>query len=258
MVKRTIKNAAYLIAPRWAAWAEERSQVWRLMKEAKAIRRTFDHSDGLEAVVDAALTAPFFRANQKKSEILQLLTLLQEARPRYLCKIGADRGGTLLLFAHVAVPDARILSIDIHYSMPRRRINSHLARRGQHITCVQGDSHAPETLARVKQWLAGQALDFLFIDGDHSLAGVASDFRMYSPLVRQGGIIAFHDIVPDFKTRYGIETPSDVGQVPAFWEALKRQHSAAQEFIEDAAQDGYGIGVLRQPEGSESSFQAAR
>jgi len=38
--------------------------------------------------------------------------------------------------------------------------------------------------------------DFLFIDGDHTYEGVEGDFEMYSPLVRRGGIIAFHDIVP--------------------------------------------------------------
>jgi hypothetical protein len=31
---------------------------------------------------------------------------------------------------------------------------------------------------------------------------------MYSPLVRKGGIIAFHDIIPDYYTRYGIKTGS--------------------------------------------------
>ena len=43
--------------------------------------------------------------------------------------------------------------------------------------------------------LAGRPLDVLFIDGDHSYDGVASDFAAYGPLVRQGGLIGFHDIV---------------------------------------------------------------
>lgn len=67
---------------------------------------------------------------------------------------------------------------------------------------------------------------------------------MYAPLVRGGGIVAFHDIVPDFRMRYGTPTGSDVGQVPQFWSDLKSQLSAYEEFIEDADQDGYGIGVV--------------
>ena len=57
-------------------------------------------------------------------------------------------------------------------------------------------------------------------------------------------MIVFHDIVPDFKTRYGIETTSDVGGVPQFWQELKASHLAVEEIIEDPAQDGYGIGIL--------------
>jgi hypothetical protein len=48
----------------------------------------------------------------------------------------------------------------------------------------------------------------LFIDGDHTYEGVRRDFEMYSPLVRKGGIIAFHDIYP------GPE--ESVGGVPKF------------------------------------------
>jgi predicted O-methyltransferase YrrM len=35
--------------------------------------------------------------------------------------------------------------------------------------------------------------DFLFIDADHSYEGCKADFEAWSPLVRSGGEIAFHD-----------------------------------------------------------------
>ena len=38
-------------------------------------------------------------------------------------------------------------------------------------------------------------VDFLFIDGNHSYEQVLADFLMYSPLVKSGGIIAFHDTI---------------------------------------------------------------
>lgn len=37
-------------------------------------------------------------------------------------------------------------------------------------------------------------LDFLFIDGDHSLESVTNDFFLYAPKVRRGGYIALHDV----------------------------------------------------------------
>jgi predicted O-methyltransferase YrrM len=35
--------------------------------------------------------------------------------------------------------------------------------------------------------------DFVFVDGDHSWAGISSDFEAWSGLVAPGGLIAFHD-----------------------------------------------------------------
>ncbi|MFN8207210.1 MAG: class I SAM-dependent methyltransferase [Bacteroidales bacterium] len=40
-------------------------------------------------------------------------------------------------------------------------------------------------------------IDFLFIDGDHSIEGCDFDFTHFSPFVRRGGYIAFHDFYPD-------------------------------------------------------------
>jgi predicted O-methyltransferase YrrM len=40
-------------------------------------------------------------------------------------------------------------------------------------------------------------IDFLFIDGDHSIAGCKKDYQLYSGKVRKGGFIAFHDYYSD-------------------------------------------------------------
>jgi hypothetical protein len=58
---------------------------------------------------------------------------------------------------------------------------------------------------------------------------------MYGPMVRKGGVIAFHDIV---------DGPSDaVGGVPRFWREA-RANRRCKEFIQDPRQGGFGIGVL--------------
>lgn len=38
----------------------------------------------------------------------------------------------------------------------------------------------------------------VFIDGDHGYQAVATDIRLYTPIVRQGGIIAGHDYTSEF------------------------------------------------------------
>lgn len=40
-------------------------------------------------------------------------------------------------------------------------------------------------------------INFLFIDGDHSIEGCKSDFDLYAPKIVEGGFIAFHDYYED-------------------------------------------------------------
>jgi predicted O-methyltransferase YrrM len=178
------------------------------------------------------------------TEILNLLARVRELNPARICEIGSYAGGTLALFAQVAPPDARLLSLDIQYLNERDWAFREFARPGQTVSTFQADSHQNETLAWVREWLGGAPLDFLFIDGDHSFAGVAQDFAMYAPLVRAGGLVAFHDIVMDNRTRHGTSTGGDVGEVPRFWGELKAKGYATEEFVENPDQDGMGIGLI--------------
>jgi predicted O-methyltransferase YrrM len=46
--------------------------------------------------------------------------------------------------------------------------------------------------------LVNEKVDFIFIDGDHSLEGIKRDWDDWSPKVKVGGVIALHDTsVPD-------------------------------------------------------------
>jgi cephalosporin hydroxylase len=241
MLKKLIRDSAFLLAPRWAASVEERR--W-LQKQARLLHQQCAACKTIEMKVDTVLANKFVIANQKRSEIIKLLRLVEALRPERLCEIGTAQGGTLFLFCQVAAPNARILSLDLGHQAPQMRAYPTFARPGQAITCLAADSHAPATLAKVREWLGGKPLDFLFIDGDHSFQGVDSDYRMFAPLVRPGGLVAFHDIVPDSRTRYGIVTGPSVGDVPVWWTGIKNRHPNVQEFIQDPEQDGYGIGLL--------------
>ncbi|MFI5279441.1 MAG: class I SAM-dependent methyltransferase [Gemmatimonadales bacterium] len=189
--------------------------------------------------------APDFRALQHKVEIVGLMEPLAALRPGRLLEIGSWHGGTAFLFARVAAPDAIIVLIDSGFDTDRRAAVKRLVLPGQRLTCLSGDSHDPATLAEAHRALGGP-LDFLFVDGDHSWDAVSADWRDYAPLVRGGGIVAFHDIVADHRTRLGHDTPSAAGDVWRFWAEIKRHYgAAATDLIADPEQDGAGIGVLR-------------
>lgn len=179
---------------------------------------------------------------QVQEEILELLRILDEIKPKVILEIGTARGGTLFLFTRVASEDATIISIDLPGGKfgggyPKWKIPLYKAfsLANQQIHLIRADSHDQETLRKVKNILNNRKADFLFIDGDHSYEGVKKDFEMYSPLVRKGGIIAFHDIVPGLK--------ENVGGVPEFWKEVKNMDS--KEIVKDWNQEGNGIGVLK-------------
>jgi len=182
---------------------------------------------------------------QKREEIQWLFDLVRAIRPRVVVEIGLDLGGTLFLWSRAAAPNAHLLAIDT--SLPGRLglwSPFHLVRRGfavgsQRLSLLMGsDSHSESTLRRVVTLLRGRAIDFLFIDGDHSRDGVWQDFNMYSPLVAPGGLIAFHDIS---------QNPAEWTKgVARFWQEFSAEHETQERVV--SGDPGFGIGVYRVPE----------
>lgn len=166
-------------------------------------------------------------ASQKLGELAPLVELVANLEPAVILEIGSMNGGTLIAW-RAAAQQAELISLSltdgphgggrVPDSLPDRHIDA--------------DSHDPHTLGEIKDILSGRAIDFLFIDADHSYAGVKSDWLMYSPLVRKGGIVAFHDIL--------FHAPSANVDVKTLWDELKVDHETVEFCIPDQ---------LRPPEG---------
>ena len=180
---------------------------------------------------------------QVKHEILMLLSSVRKMKPKYVLEIGTAGGGTLFLFSRIASEDAIIISIDLPegvfgggYPECKIPVYESFASQSQRIYLIREDSHDTDTLRKVEAILGSNKLDFLFIDGDHTYPGVRKDFEMYSAYVREGGMIAFHDIVPGL--------PEMVGGVPKFWKEIKNKY-VHKEIVENWTQGGYGIGLIK-------------
>jgi cephalosporin hydroxylase len=225
------------------AWMTDRIRAYLLARRARRLQRCATHLTAIDDIVELAFGYGCFQPNQIRSEVTQLLQVVSRIKPRRVVEIGSQGGGNLFLLSKVAAPDAKILSIDLNFAPAQMAAYPSLAAPTQRLTCFKGDSSSPEMLRRVQEWLGGEQLDFLFIDGDHTLGGVTADYRTYAPLVAPGGVIAFHDIVPDFTTRYGRKTIAVAGDVPIFWNRLKATLTDHQEFVADPEQDGAGIGL---------------
>jgi predicted O-methyltransferase YrrM len=213
-----------------------------LRRTSRFLRHASARATTAAEVADAAFAAtdgPFALApNQKRSELIDFAALAKDAQPRAVLEIGTGAGGTLFMLAWASAPDARILSLDLRiHPKARRRLYRSFATQPQHLTAIEADSHRDATRAQVERFFDGRALDLLFIDGAHDYDSVRRDFELYAPLVRDGGIVAFHDIVDG--------PPEAVGGVPQLWREVRSTLDAPRELVESWEQGGFGIGVGR-------------
>lgn len=198
----------------------------------------------IEGIIDYCVDRPILMT-QVRSEILTLGKLLQERAPARSLEIGTNYGGTLLLLCSLSSPGAKIISVDLPSGpfgggYPRRKIPLFRKFRngGQRLHLIRANSHHQETKERVLRILNGELLDYLFLDGDHTYEGVRRDFEMYAPLVRQGGMIALHDIAAHNRQAEC--------QVDKFWYEIKKGYRH-QEIVENPSQGWAGLGILFVP-----------
>ena len=116
---------------------------------------------------------------QMPSEASDLLRIVERLRPRRVIEIGTTHGGSLLLWARAAAADATLVSIDLPPweiddpgESDKRRAIERVGSQQQSVYALRGDSHDPAVQARAHACLGGRAVDFLFLDADHSYEGV--------------------------------------------------------------------------------------
>ncbi len=206
--------------------------------------RTVSASNDVDTLVDFTFRFMhgLLRPLQVRGELVQLMKDVQIQKPRYILEIGTALGGTLFLFCRTAAENAEIVSIDLPfgmggggYSLIRKPLYQSVKTHQQSLHLIREDSHKQETLDEVKALFQGNALDLLFIDGDHTYNGVKQDFEMYSPLVKKGGIIVLHDIIP---SKY------KGSEVDTFWNEIQGRYEH-RTIIEDYAQKWAGIGLIK-------------
>jgi len=248
-------GSLYQRIPSWLKepiYAETTCHVLGILLRGIAIRKLKEESTKCKTVgdhVDLAFSFRFgppalfsIKPAQLKEEISEFLKILQTTRPKTILEIGTERGGTFYLLTKVASSDATLISMDLPggpfgggYPRWKTFFYKSFGSVNQKLHLLRMNSHDPSTLHEVKKILGELKLDLLYVDGDHSYEGVKLDFEMYGKLVRRGGMIAFHDIVPNVPERR-------VG-VPAFWNEIKNGFNFT-EIVKNRGQIGCGIGVI--------------
>ena len=177
---------------------------------------------------------------QHRYEIQNTIDFVRTLNVENFMEIGTDQGGTFLCWSKLSSPHGLKISVDwaqgpwgVTFDVEKR--NRKIMTLGTNVHILNGDSHNEHMHNQVKNIIGDKKLDFLFIDGDHSYAGVKLDYHMYKEFVKPGGWIGFHDIVAS-------ERHHSVGcYVDQFWNELigeKRWFMAS-----DA--DWGGIGLIQ-------------
>jgi len=181
---------------------------------------------------------------QDEGELNRLIELVKELKPKRILEIGSLYGGTMWYWMH-AVKGAEIVSVDIGVGAPDSRFSDMEYARinlwpeweretGCIITQIRADSTSPETVKSVKEYTP---FDFIFIDGGHDYQTAMADWQNYWPMLREGGLLAFHDIA------YPDNNPDNYS-VGAVWRAV-RDNGNWQEIIREHNPEGiWGIGAM--------------
>lgn len=171
-------------------------------------------------------------ALQKRGELAGLLDMVgvnMWGRDPVIVEIGSDAGGTLYGWRQLS---NRVYSISLHGGA----FSSGAPFESHGADFIDGDSHNTRSLDWLVDQLNGTPIDVLFLDGDHTFEGVATDWDLYSPLVRPGGIVALHDIC-----WHGPDHPC---QVDRFWAEITSWPGVQTTTFIDTPTNWGGIGVV--------------
>lgn len=153
---------------------------------------------------------------------------LEPHRPRRIIEIGVAAGGTTRLFLDLCGPHGQVVGIDISKELIARDVLEHA-----NFHLLLGSSSSKEIVAQVAALMP--ECDLLLIDGDHTEQGVLADTECYLPLVREGGLVIWHDVQ--------LESPS--GIKGTWYGKLKQRYTGATDYFVDPYNTGYGLWYKR-------------
>ena len=116
------------------------------------------------------------------AEAAMLYRYCKKVKDGTLLEIGRKHGGSTVLMA-AALERGFLYSVDI---VLHDQATNNMRPWKDKAEFITGDS-------KFLDWETN--INLLFIDGDHSYKGVKNDIKKFSPFVKSGGYIIFHDVI---------------------------------------------------------------
>lgn len=153
---------------------------------------------------------------QCRGPLFWLISKVEMTNPHVILELGTGMGGSLKVWEQIVRPNDLVISVDIRDDLDR--IIWNYKNSDRNIRLISGDTLDKNTTKLVKQSLEGKEVDFLLIDAGHSYECVSNDFVEYSPFVRRGGLIGFHDL-------------NDMSNVGKFFDELKGDKETSKSWM---------------------------
>jgi predicted O-methyltransferase YrrM len=180
---------------------------------------------------------------QDPAEIDEFCRIVKAEQVRSYLEIGAKFGGSFWKVATSLPVGSRVVAIDmpngtVAWKESRQSLSECavcLAKLGYDANVIWGDSQNKDIIEAAKVY---GPFDCIFIDADHRLPGVTSDWINYAELSNK--LVVFHDIAwrraPEWDGGYRID-------VPKLWDEIKGDFKYKEIKYCHTGKDN-GIGVL--------------
>ena len=167
---------------------------------------------------------------QYPQDIIATQEIIWNVKPDLIIETGIAHGGSLILSASLLElinNDGIVVGIDVDIRKHKRAaIESHpMAKR---ITMIEGSSIDSVVFEKVAEMANGRKNVMVFLDSNHTHQHVASELKLYSPLVSKGSyLVVFDTVIEDLPEDFFPDRPWAKGNSPK---------TAVREFLKTNAQ----------------------
>ena len=134
---------------------------------------------------------------QIREELYDFLKLLIEKNVKKVLQIGLGHFGSTQFCLSLICDE--VVTVEYDIKNIANYANRELLYNQNKEHFIYGDSSDENVISQASNY---GKFDAVFIDGNHSYEYVKKDYKNYSPFVKQGGIVSFHDACLDAE-RYG-------------------------------------------------------
>lgn len=127
---------------------------------------------------------------QRRYELEAMIRIAKRYKPSVVMEIGADKGAGVYQWCKCVTTIKRFIGVEIcgtPYAALMEKAFPHIE-----FLWINESSYDSKIVNQVKEWLKGDPIDTLFIDGDKS--AFHQDFDCYLPLMGKDSVVFMHDI----------------------------------------------------------------